>query len=148
MIGVGQPVVERQIGAVLSGHIKKGPSPLLASDHALDHNDEQDAALVPTTQPADLPAINAIAKLDCPEKPQELRFNVHSPLRTCMALQSREVNAKLQREALFASDSSSVNRTRPSVNRTRLRYGHDLWPNNPSSFLPVMTGVTPRRARR
>src|SRR6202162_3761098 len=56
--------------------------------NALDHHDEQHAAFIPPTQPAHAPAINVIAELDRLEKPQELRFNMHSPLRTCMARQS------------------------------------------------------------
>src|ERR1700680_4165109 len=56
--------------------------------NALDHHHEQHSAFIPPAQPAHAPAIQVIAKLDRLEKPQELRFNMHSPLRTCMARQS------------------------------------------------------------
>jgi hypothetical protein len=52
----------------------------------LYHHDEQHVALIPPAQPAYLPAINVIAQLDRPKKPQESRVNLHSALRTCMAL--------------------------------------------------------------
>jgi len=48
----------------------------------LYHHDEQHVTFIPPAQPAHAPAINVIAQLDRPEKPQELRFNMHSPLRT------------------------------------------------------------------
>ena len=59
-------------------------------DHALYHYDEDHSALIPSAEPVNAPALDFIARLDLPEEPQELRFNMHSP---CMALPHREVNA-------------------------------------------------------
>jgi hypothetical protein len=63
--------------------------------HALDHHHEQYTAFIPSAQPAHAPAIQVITNLDRPAEPQELRLNMHSPLRTCMSLQRREVNAEI-----------------------------------------------------
>ena len=43
-----------------------------------DHHDEEDSALVPTTNPAPVPAIDAIAQCDRLEKAQELGLNFHT----------------------------------------------------------------------
>src|SRR4051794_30145168 len=63
-----------------------------------NHDDDQHAALAPPAEPAYAPGINVIAQLDGPAKSQELRFNVHSPLRTCMALW-KPVNASIDAPA-------------------------------------------------
>jgi hypothetical protein len=60
--------------------------------HALDHHYKQYPAFIPPAQPAHAPAIQVIAHLHRPKQSQELGFNMHSPLRTCMALPPPEVN--------------------------------------------------------
>jgi hypothetical protein len=64
--------------------------------NALDHDDEEHAMFIPSTQPAHPPAINVIAPCNRSPQPQKFRFNAHSPRRTCMARQRREVNANAQ----------------------------------------------------
>ena len=60
--------------------------PAWSIGNSLDHHHEQYTAFIPPAQPAHAPAIEVIAYLNCPAKPQELRLNMHSPLRTCMSL--------------------------------------------------------------
>ena len=44
----------------------------------LYHHDEHHSAFIPAAYPANAPAIDVIAKLDRPEKPKELRFDMHA----------------------------------------------------------------------
>ena len=65
----------------------------------LDHDDEQDPALVPTADPANAPAIDAIADGSRPEEPQELGLDLHTDL--SMALLDRTVKAMTDAEGII-----------------------------------------------
>jgi hypothetical protein len=57
----------------------------------LDHHREKDSAFVPLANPADAPAINAIANGDFSEEPKKLSLNLHGD--PYMALQGSTVKA-------------------------------------------------------
>lgn len=52
--------------------------------HAFHHDNEQHAALIPSTEPTHGPAIDLITYHHRTARPQELRFHSHNALRTCM----------------------------------------------------------------
>ncbi len=101
--------------------------PVWSVGNSLDHHLEQYPAFIPPARPAHPPAIQVIAKRDRPAKPQEFRFNMHSPLRTCMARPPPEVNATF--------------RSRCRVEEGR---GSECNSTSPFPFAESARGISPR----
>ena len=107
-IGKGGPEMNRgrscSATQMLAGFSKTSSpcSPTLASmtmvswsqTNLADHNDEEDSAFVPSSEPADPPIIDMIAERHRLAKPKELGLNVHGNSRpnTSMALLGRTVD--------------------------------------------------------
>jgi hypothetical protein len=67
------------------------------------HNHEQHAALVPTANPADAPAINPTANGDFSEEPQKLRLNLHGD--PCIPFGGSAVKGRLPTNFIFQKGS-------------------------------------------
>jgi hypothetical protein len=101
--------------------------------------------IYPPAQPAHSPSIDVIAQVDRPEKAQELRFNLHSPLRLMYSL-TRAVCAAPER-SWTALEHSLSNRSNSAVRRLHsgrckrlfiyLSITHSLFPSEHSSSCAV-----------